>query len=141
MFEFNQPQIIELDSGTRLAYVDVGESDRTPVVLVHGSLCDYRYWQPQIAAIAAHHRVIAVSLPFYFPVEDQSNAEFSVDAHAQALLDLLSNRAWGPVHLVGHSRGGSVCFQAAHRRPSVFASMVLADPGGQIVDQRLDGED
>ena len=37
---------------------------------VHGSLCDYRYWQPQLAGLSKHYRCIAVSLTHYWPAAD-----------------------------------------------------------------------
>ncbi|MGI4861867.1 MAG: alpha/beta fold hydrolase [Janthinobacterium lividum] len=133
-------QIAELGEAGRIGFLEAGAGSRPPLLLVHGSLCDYRYWHPQIAALAAHQRVIVVSLPFYFPVAQQPAATaFSVDAHADALHALVVAQGWTDVTLVGHSRGGSVCFQFAKRHPAALAALVLADPGGQIVDQRLDG--
>ncbi|MFO6392202.1 alpha/beta fold hydrolase, partial [Pseudomonas aeruginosa] len=35
--------------GYQLVYQDLGEG--TPVLLVHGSLCDYRYWQWQLRSL------------------------------------------------------------------------------------------
>lgn len=38
----------------------------------------------------------------------------------------------GPVHLVGHSRGGCVAFYMAHRYPELVRSLTLCDPGGSL---------
>lgn len=133
-------QIADLGVAGRIGFLEAGAGPRPPLLLVHGSLCDYRYWHSQVGALAARQRVIAVSLPFYFPVAQQPEATpFSVDAHADALHALIVARGWTNATLVGHSRGGSVCFQFAKRYPTALAALVLADPGGQIVDQRLDG--
>jgi len=45
-----------LVDGVRLQYVEQGSG--APVVLVHGSLADYSYWEisDQIALLAEHHR-------------------------------------------------------------------------------------
>ncbi|MCY0385852.1 alpha/beta hydrolase [Robbsia sp. Bb-Pol-6] len=134
------PQIADLDGAGHIGFVEAGAGPQPPLLLVHGSLCDYRYWHPQIAALAARGRVVVVSLPFYFPVARQPAAtRFSVDAHADALHALIVARGWTGATLVGHSRGGSVCFQFANRYPEALGALVLADPGGQIVDHRLDG--
>ena len=52
-------------NGYPMAYQERGRE--TPLILVHGSLNDYRYWNDQIGVFAEYHRVIAVSLRHYFP--------------------------------------------------------------------------
>jgi pimeloyl-ACP methyl ester carboxylesterase len=42
----------------------------------------------------------------------------------------------GPVHLVGHSRGGCVAFQLARAHPHLVKTLTLADPGGPL---QIDG--
>jgi esterase len=37
------------------------------VVLVHGTLQDYRYWDAQVSSLSPQFRVIAVSLRHYYP--------------------------------------------------------------------------
>ena len=52
------------------------------MVFVHGSLCDYRYWDPQLASLSAHYRCIAPSLSHYWPaVEAGIQDEFSWQNH------------------------------------------------------------
>ena len=38
----------------------------------------------------------------------------------------------GPVHLLGHSRGGHVAFRVAQRFPDRVRALILADPGGAL---------
>ncbi|MCQ4384349.1 alpha/beta hydrolase, partial [Clostridioides difficile] len=47
-------QFATLSSGISLPYVERGSG--APMVFVHGSLCDYRYWDPQLASLSAHYR-------------------------------------------------------------------------------------
>src|SRR6516225_4624639 len=51
-------------NGYPMAYQESGSG--TPLVLVHGSMNDYRCWNLQIPAFTAHYRVLAVSLRHYF---------------------------------------------------------------------------
>ncbi len=134
MLETENTQIVELSGKTRLAFTEAGTEhrDHAPLLLVHGSLCDYRYWEPQIQAFAAHRHVISVSLPHYFPVAEQgATSHFSIQAHVDALLSLIHDQQWGQVTLVGHSRGGCVAFHLASQDPSVLNSLVLSDPGAK----------
>ena len=42
-----------------------------------------------------------------------------------------------PVDLMGHSRGGHICFRVAQRRPDLLRKLILAEPGGEL-DATLD---
>jgi pimeloyl-ACP methyl ester carboxylesterase len=105
-----------------------------PLVLVHGSLCDYRYWQAQVEALAARYRVIVPSLRHYFPEQWNGEGEdFTTQQHVEDLLVLIDQLP-GPVHLLGHSRGGNICLRAALTAPGKLLSLTLADPGGDFAD-------
>jgi pimeloyl-ACP methyl ester carboxylesterase len=116
-------------NGYPMAYQERGRE--TPLVLVHGSMNDYRYWSDQIGVFAEHHRVIAVSLRHYFPERwDGRGQDFSILQHADDLAELTRKLDLGPVHLLGHSRGGAVALNVAARHPEVIRTMILADPSG-----------
>ncbi|ARP83354.1 alpha/beta hydrolase [Bordetella genomosp. 8] len=101
-----------------------------PVVLVHGSLCDLRYWKAQVPALSRDFRVYSLSLPGYWPAPaDTDLAGFSVEDHADALAAFIDRHCGGHAHVVGHSRGGRVSFELARRHPDKVGALVLADPG------------
>ncbi|EKF3304261.1 alpha/beta hydrolase [Pseudomonas aeruginosa] len=73
--------------GYQLVYQDLGEG--TPVLLVHGSLCDYRYWQWQLRSLGEHHRLIVPSLRHYYPERwDGQGADFTSARHVADLRSL-----------------------------------------------------
>jgi pimeloyl-ACP methyl ester carboxylesterase len=49
----------------RLEYVEQGQGD--PLVLVHGGLCDFRYWHFQMKPFSQHYRTIAYSRRYHYP--------------------------------------------------------------------------
>jgi pimeloyl-ACP methyl ester carboxylesterase len=102
-----------------------------PLVLVHGSMNDYRCWNFQIPVFAAHYRVIAVSLRHYFPEPwDGQGADFSILQHADDVAEFTRALDLGPVHLLGHSRGGAVVLNVAARHPAVIKTLILVDASG-----------
>jgi len=120
-----------LPSGIRMPYVASGSGE--PLVFVHGSLCDYRYWDPQTAVLSRQFRCVSVSLSHYWPVDDASMyTDFSWKNHVAELAEFITAMDIGPVHLVGHSRGGCVAFHLAREYPYLVKSLTLADPGGPL---------
>jgi pimeloyl-ACP methyl ester carboxylesterase len=124
------PQLAYFDvDGYPLAYQEAGEG--AALLLVHGSLIDYRAWALQVPAFAAAHRTIAVSLRHCYPERwNGVGGDFTVSRHADDLAAFIAGRKLGPVHLVGHSRGGAVAIALALRNPALVRSLILADPGG-----------
>lgn len=103
------------------------------MLFVHGSLCDYRYWNAQAAILAKHYHCIAVSLSHYWPLADARLARaFNWQEHVNELAEFITLLDLGPVHLVGHSRGGCVAFRLACEHPHLVKSLTLADPGGPL---------
>jgi pimeloyl-ACP methyl ester carboxylesterase len=114
-----------------MPYVEAGAGEL--LLFVHGSLCDYRYWQAQLAGMAAQYRCVAVSLTHYWPHTDTpADAPFSWSAHADELGEFIEHLGAGPAHVVGHSRGGCVAFHFARRCPQLLCTLTLADPGGPL---------
>jgi len=113
-------------NGYPMAYQDSGAG--VPLVLVHGSFCDYRLWLYQLEAFSKKHRVLNVSLRHYFPeLWDGDGSDFSIAQHAQDVRAFIRQLALGPVHLLGHSRGGLVVLEVAKKHPDLIRSLVLAD--------------
>ena len=134
MPESARPAALDI-GGIPLHYLDAGHGPT--VVLVHGSLCDQRYWKPQITDLASHYRVLVPSLRGYWPAALQGPSDdFSLETHASDLETLLTSVADGqPAHVVGHSRGAQVALHLARRAPSRVASLTLADPGFRFSDE------
>jgi pimeloyl-ACP methyl ester carboxylesterase len=109
-------------------YLETGAGP--PLLLVHGSLCDYRYWRPQLEALAAARRLIVPSLRHCWPEQwDGSGGGFNPQQHAADLAALIEALGAGPVDLLGHSRGGAVAWLLARQRPELLRSLILAEPG------------
>ena len=124
-----------LPSGVRMPYVMHGAGE--PIVFVHGSLCDYRYWNSQAKVLSQRFLCVSVSLSHYWPADDMSiPGAFGWSTHVAELAEFITALGIGPVHLVGHSRGGCVAFQLAREFPYLVKSLTLADPGGPL---QIDG--
>ena len=135
-----------LAAGTPMHHIEAGTGEL--VVLIHGSLCDYRYWRWQMQALSGNFRVAAPSLPGCWPDAldartagaDGNGADtgtpFSMAQHVESVIALCDHLSPGrPVHIVGHSRGAQVALEAALALAGRVGKLVLADPGFPFTDE------
>ena len=116
-------------NGYPLTYQVTGAGE--PLVLVHGSLNDYRIWYAQVPEFAKKYRVITMSLRHYFPEKwDGKGDDFSVSQHAEDVAALIKQLGLSKVHLLGHSRGGAVVLMVAKAHPELIRSLILEDASG-----------
>ncbi|MGH7030424.1 MAG: acetoin dehydrogenase dihydrolipoyllysine-residue acetyltransferase subunit, partial [Stellaceae bacterium] len=122
------PREIEA-AGRRLRYLELGQGDGVPVVLVHGFGGDLNTWMFTQPALAATRRAFALDLPGHggsatdVGAGDPQTLTYAVSAALEAL-------AIDRAHLVGHSMGGAVAALLASRHPERVASLTLIAPVG-----------
>ena len=115
-------------NGLSFAYVVQGSGP--PVVLVHGSVSDYREWSNQLAPLARHYRVIAYSRRYHWPNPPPGrDADASLERQADDLAAIIKAMGIAPAHIVGHSYGGAVALNLALRHPELVRTLVLSEPG------------
>lgn len=120
------------DSVVPLPYVDfltppVPAGQQVPAVLIHGWASGSVYWEPLAKKLLdAGRPVWIIDLPGYHPGDFlPSDFEWTLDSAAASVGAILDARAQGPVHVVGHSMGGSVSLTLAAARPELVASLTL----------------
>lgn len=119
-----------------LAYLEQGSGD--PLLLLHGSLSDYRHWLLQMEAFASGGlRTIAVSLRHYWPERwDGTGTGFTVDQHVADIAAFIAALGDDAAHVIGHSRGAHIAFRLAERHPHLVRRLILAEPSG-VLDETL----
>jgi len=122
------PREIEV-SGRHLRYLEIGEGEGAPVLLLHGFGGDLNTWMFTQPALAEGQRVIALDLPGH----GGSAKEIDVgdgDSLTDAVDDALSALGIERVHLVGHSMGGAIVALLALRQPERVSSLTLISSAG-----------
>jgi pimeloyl-ACP methyl ester carboxylesterase len=115
-------------NGLSFAYIEEGSG--APVVLVHGSVSDYREWTGQMPPLARRYRVIAYSRRYHWPNSSPgADADAGVEVQADDLAAIMKVMGAAPAHIVGHSFGGAIALNLTLRHPELVRSLVLAEPG------------
>jgi pimeloyl-ACP methyl ester carboxylesterase len=113
--------------GVELHYVERGSG--VPIVFVHGSVDDYRTFEPQLEALSGRYRVISYSRRYNFPnVRTVPSGNHSALVEADDLANLLKALGAYPAHVVGHSYGAYTALILAMKHPELVRSVVLAEP-------------
>lgn len=125
---------IDVD-GYPISYAEAGAGE--PLLLVHGTLGDQRSFAPQMEALGARFRVMALSMRHCWPGTWEEGGDFTIDRHVADVAGVIAALG-GPVRLIGHSRGGHIAFRVAQRHPELIKALILAEPGGEL-DESLGG--
>ena len=112
--------------GRAFAYQDVGSGP--PIILAHCSGASHKVWAPMIGALSDRYRVLAPDLLGYGRSEPWPvNARLHPWSDLGALL-ALAELAGEPVHIVGHSYGGTVALEAARSLGARAKSLTVIEP-------------
>jgi non-heme chloroperoxidase len=114
--------------GGELAYVEAGRGE--PVILVHGGLQDYRFWQALLPRFSERYHVIAYSRRNHFPntVAEDGAPDGAADIHGDDLAALVKTLDLGRVHVVAHSSGAVAVLFFAAAHPEMVRSLALNEP-------------
>jgi pimeloyl-ACP methyl ester carboxylesterase len=112
-------------AGKRIDYAEAGSGQC--LVFVPGSFSSTAAWRPVGDLLNDRFRVAATSLLGCGETEEtRTEKDSSIDAEAEVIEAVIAH-AGGPVHLVGHSWGGTITLCVALRRRASVASLILLD--------------
>src|SRR5688572_26435882 len=110
----------------QIDYTDEGQGQ--PVVLIHSSVSANRQWRALSETLRDRYRVLAVNLYGYGETTPWPGTS-PQSLHSQAqLVTALCEDLGTPIHLVGHSFGGSVALKSAALLGCRVGALVLLEP-------------
>jgi pimeloyl-ACP methyl ester carboxylesterase len=125
----NVQLIIPADNDLVVGGVDYEEhGDGPTVVLVPGSCSTGAAWRPVVAELGGSYRCITTSLLGYGGTSERRAVETADMADEAEIVEEVVRRATGPVHLVGHSFGGTTALAVALRNRMPLLSLTVMEP-------------
>lgn len=116
----------------RLFYEEHGEAKKKSdpaIVLLHGLLFDGGMWRGQIEPLSALGRVVVLDGPGHG--KSERPPRFSMEEHADALIDAFGDLGIQRAVVVGLSWGGMVGMRFALQHPSLVAGLALLDTSAE----------
>lgn len=113
-------------SDVELHYSVAGEG--FPLILIHGSLTDLRYWENQLPALQEQFRVFSYSRRFNYPNNNLPIENHSAIVEAEDLLNFMNELKISKAHILGHSYGAYTALIFSLEHPARVGKLIVAEP-------------
>ena len=110
---------------TYLPYVEYGDPDGIPVVMLHGATDSWRSFEPVLPYLPDSIRAIAVTQRGHGDAP-KPDCEYLIEDLAADVVELMDDLDLGPAIVVGHSMGSWVTQRIAIDHPERLLGVVLA---------------
>ena len=134
-----QKRMLSVCGGPVCVY-EAGDSDRAPIVLLHGAMYDESrfIWDALFPALCERYHVFAIDTPRHGGSRPWKG-ELDRARLMEILAETFSLLGLDRFSIVGLSMGGGLAIEFASLHPEKIASMVLFEPGGlgEHVDLQL----
>jgi esterase len=114
-------------------YRRFGNPGRTPILVMHGAnYFDSYDWIGVAGALATDREVVAFDRRGWGESSWSPSKDYSVDAHVDDALAVVSAMRWDKVIVMGHSASARVVVSLAANFPDKLAGLIVVDPLMQI---------
>lgn len=133
----------------RLHYVDWGNADKPPLLLLHGGRDHCRNWDWTAEALRDRWHIIAPDLRGHGDSQWSPDGTYTMPGYIYDLAQLIHQQRLAPVTIIAHSLGGNIALRYAGIYPETVAKLaaieglgppprVLADRRDKTIAQRMD---
>ncbi len=125
--ESQQPTtFIPTKLGKIAVYQQFGDSDKTPIIFLHGVYFDHHLWDAVIESIK-DRIIITLDMPMHGLSKDITKNDWTLADCADMLIEVLYGFQLPKVIAIGHSWGSMTILRAAHKNPELFSSIGLCN--------------
>lgn len=125
-FETKRVQV----DGVEISYLDTGPREGEPLLALHGFGADKDHFAIVAALLRGTGRIVAIDLLGFGDSGKPNTLDYSVEAQAARLANLLDALDLPRAHLAGSSMGGAIALAFARQHPQRVSSLWLLAPAG-----------
>lgn len=114
----------------RLHYVDWGNPDAPPLLLVHGGRDHCRNWDWVAEALRGEYHVIAPDLRGHGDSAWSASGHYTMANYIYDLAQLVHQQALAPVSIIAHSLGGNIALRYSGVYPEAVRRLVAIEGMG-----------
>ena len=114
----------------RLNYVDWGNPDAPPLLLVHGGQDHCRNWDWVAQNLRRDYHVIAPDLRGHGDSAYSPSGDYSMAAYVYDLAQLIHQQRLAPVRIIAHSLGGNIALRYTGVYPQSVSKLVAIEGMG-----------
>jgi pimeloyl-ACP methyl ester carboxylesterase len=132
----------------RLHYVDWGNADKPPLLLLHGGRDHCRNWDWTAEALRDQWHIIAPDLRGHGDSQWSPDGSYTMAGYIYDLAQLIHQQRLAPVTIIAHSLGGNIALRYSGIYPESVARLaaieglgptrMLAELAGKTIDKRMD---
>jgi pimeloyl-ACP methyl ester carboxylesterase len=119
----------------RLHYVDWGNPEAPPVVLVHGGQDHCRNWDWVAQDLRRDYHVIAPDLRGHGDSQHSPSGDYALATYVYDLAQLIHQQRLAPVRIIAHSLGGNVALRYTGLYPETVAKLVAIEGLGPTAER------
>lgn len=125
--ESQQPTtFIPTKLGKIAVYQQFADSDKIPIIFLHGVYFDHHLWDAAIESLK-DRTIITMDMPFHGLSKEITKNDWTLDDCADMLIEILHGLQLPKVIAIGHSWGSMTILRAANKNPELFSSIGLCN--------------
>lgn len=116
--------------GRKLVWLQGGNPDGEPVLLLHGFGASKENWLPLLPFLARRYQLFIPDLPGWGESHFSAEALYGLDHQVERLAEWMQQKLPTPLHVAGSSMGGGIAGLLAARHPELVRSVTLMNAAG-----------
>ena len=111
----------------RLHYVDWGNSDKPPLLMLHGGRDHCRNWDWTAAALRDEWHIVAPDLRGHGDSQWSPDGSYTMAGYIYDLTQLIHQQRLAPVTILAHSLGGAIALRYAGIYPETVTKLIAIE--------------
>lgn len=118
--------LVKTNIGEIAVFQRLADSDKTPIIFLHGVYFDHHLWDAAIESIKDRN-IITLDMPMHGISKELTKDDWTLDDCAEMLIEILHGLQLPKVIAIGHSWGSMTIVRAANKNPELFSAIGLCN--------------